>query len=376
MLQLVYSLTGNPTHAPVLDGQLDSFLAKLRLDVEDIIWEGTLRHAPGAVELYETFQDLAPSDRAQIFLSPEGFSALNAVQTNRSTASLQELASAFRTVLQDRQADYGIIDAESVVCGRASGRMRLGGTIKVDLESAACQKRDPTSPVFFGVFDPFTNHEMQIIARKLFNAFAEIERSAPTFARLIRNYTRKIYIRKNGVLSPSSEQVDTEIGAIRLRNVHLERYSHDHLVDDLIHESVHNFISTHEYVGFPFMTYGGRNDLAIRPVSPWSLRPIRILPLIHAAFVYFALLHYADGQLQRTLSDIQLRRFQQRRNSYASGFLLPGFISDHVREFADVDPRALYALDTMQDIVRDKHGVSPAPSSNVSGQTRVLEVVS
>jgi hypothetical protein len=84
-----------------------------------------------------------------------------------------------------------------------------------------------------------------------------------------------------------------------------------------------------------------------------------VLPFVHAAFVYFALLHYAHERLRGDLAPSERRRFQAARNRYTSGFLMPGRLSGHLDGLADVDIRALSALDTMQDIVVATHGIGP-----------------
>ncbi|MGH8079855.1 MAG: hypothetical protein ACREP7_04715 [Lysobacter sp.] len=356
MLQLIYTLTGDNAPPPILDNQIRSFLGKLTDSLDNIIWVGRLRGRPGATELFEAYGALSIEARATLLLSPEGYKAINALAYSASEehfAAANHLCRRFHTETADPHDTY---------------IHNLCGALNVDLGSAFCQRRDLTSPVFFGEFQPHSDEETINVLDKLSAAYTEINEVSPTLAKLIRNNTRTVLVRKNGDLTPASEQVDTELGGIRLRNVHRDEYTHGQLMDDLIHESVHNYLATFEYIQYPFLIHGGRNNPNTRPVSPWSMRPIRALPFVHAAFVYFAILHFALRRLQRDPTDPDIRTDAIcRRNRYASGFLMPGSLSAKVREAADADPRALQMLDWMQRIVasRFKPDSIVAPNTNV-----------
>ena len=169
---------------------------------------------------------------------------------------------------------------------------------------------------------------------------------------MIRNYTRTIFVRRNGTLLPSSEQDHVRLGAIGLRNVHLDSYTELQLADDLLHESIHNLLSTYEFMNFPFITFGGRKNGNARPVSPWSSRPIRVTPFIHAVLVYYTLLSFARLRLrEEDLPAAERVIYQRRRNRYVSGFLSPGRLTQCPEGFADVDSRTLAMIDVVQDIV-------------------------
>ncbi|QQP98414.1 hypothetical protein [Lysobacter enzymogenes] len=340
MLQLIYTLTGDDAHPPILDGQIKAFLGKLADRLENAIWLGRLRGRAGAVELYRRYCALDAQARASTLLSPQGYSAVNALSHSTSDENFEAATALFS------QAAGATDSVEDAWIHQAAG------TLNVDLGSGFCRRTDPTSPVFFGEFDPHSDAESALVLAKLSSAYLGIERASPTFAKLIRNNTRLVLVRKNAGLVPASEQVDTELGGIRLRNVHQDDYTHGQLMDDLIHESVHNYLATFEYIHYPFLIHGGSNDANARPVSPWSMRPIRALPFVHAAFVYFAILNFAQRRLRQGIDDPDERAEAVRcRNRYASGFLVPGSLSDKVREAADVDPRALQMLDWMQRLV-------------------------
>ncbi len=355
MLQLVYALTGDDAAPPILDGLVDQFVTKLRLSLEDILWEGSLRKYKSAHEFLDVYDALSEEKRAAFLLCPETYRFFSACRFRRDPDHLERLLRHCRKYLEldPRELLYSSATTDSPATGNSPVFLSLlDETTVIDGGSDACRRRDPTSPVFFRDYDPFPARDWATTVRKIEAAFREISEISPTFARLIKNYTRRIYVRKVGKLPPASEQVDTEIGAIRLRNVHLSSYDHDQLVDDLIHESVHNFLSSYEFVNFPFVKFGSQIDPNMRPVSPWSMRPIRILPFLHACFVYFTLFHYATRSLLlRKPGKRQKQALQRRRNRYVSGFLMPGRLRDHLGLSQEIDPRVLQCLDWLQEIV-------------------------
>lgn len=363
MRQIVYALTANDRPPPLVDRQIERFLDRMRDDVEDAIWDAHFRQLPIAAALYRAFEGLDDAARMRLFLSPEGFEAVWFSLRDGSEARLDALLA----LIDGRaEAPEASSPAETPIADASPMLIRLGGTITVDLGSEQGRRVDPTSPVFLMPWEPYAPDEAETVRAKLVRAFGEIEQAAPGFAHLIRNYTRVVYVRKAGDLAPSSEQVDTELGAIRLRNVHLDAYDHGQLVDDLIHESVHNFLGTYEYLEAPFIPLGSRPAPELRPVSPWSMRPIQLLPFLHAVFVYFALLSYARRRLTAGGIDAAERaRLLARRNRYASGFLMPGRLSEMARSLAPIDPRVAQAIDWMQANVRatcgPDLGAAPAP---------------
>jgi hypothetical protein len=345
MLQLIYCLTGDTAYPPILDGQIESYLNKLKQLMENAIWMGKIFGRQGAAPLFEAYNGLSSETQASLLLSPVGFEAVWALAHSVTEERLEILTRLCRNLVSRNKSD-GPKENSFI--------FTVDNLPEVDIGSDFCMERDSTSPVFFGEFQAFTPEEVASLKFKLASAIAEIKLTSPTFLRLIQNYTRTIYIRKNGTLSPASEQVDTQLGGIRLRNVHLDQYTHEQLMDDLIHESVHNFLATFELLNYPFVKFGGHNHANARPVSPWSWRPIRVLPFLHAAFVYFALLHYSILRLRRNdLTEEQRAEAFRRRNHCASGFLMPGRLSSKVKDAADADDRVLQMLDWMQETVAD-----------------------
>jgi hypothetical protein len=368
VLQIIYSLTAGGSCPPLIDNQVEHFVQKLKFQFEDLLWLTRLSSPETARAASAAYEALSARERYAFFLSPAVFSEMFRQQRAGKTPELRGLIELCvgESVLEastqgtgEARERWNPLFSKAVHAGGVAGNAYvaplLGGSVTVDLASPFCRRSDMTSPVFFGDFVPFTEEEKERVLSKLSAAFAEIEATAPIFARIIRNYTRVACVRKREGALPASEQVSDEIGAIRLLNVHHPDYSHEQLMDDLIHESVHNLLSTYEYLEHPFQIVGGESDGDARPVSPWSMRPIRVLPFLHAVFVYFAILHYTLKRMERgELSAEQQRLALKRRNRYASGFLMPGKLSDYVKPFSNVDPRTLHAMDQMQQIIRRK----------------------
>lgn len=357
MRQIVQALMGEANCPPILDRLVDRFVVRVRDDFEDLIWDASCQAIPCAEPLYSSFVELAPSAQCAFCLSPIVFAALGDAKASMSTEAFEKLLTVTRHLAQGTEPDSGPLAGASA---HVPNVFTIAQTIKVDIASPHCAGVDPSSPVFMRPLDPLTDEEGLLVKAKLDSAMAEIDATAPAFGRLIRNFTRRIFVRKIAGHPPASEQVDTELGAIRLRNVHSDLYSHDQLVDDLIHESTHNLLGTFEYLYFPFTPFGFGPEPTVRPVSPWSLRPIQALPFIHACFVYFALFHYAQIRLQSGLaSQEETRRLLKRQNHYASGFLMPGRTSDVVASLAMTDPRVVQAIDWLEQVIRNHAEFSP-----------------
>ena len=351
MRQIVYALTGSDKPPPVLDRLLERFVQRMRDELEDIIWNANFKGSTLAESLFQAYSLLSEIECVRLFLAPEFYDSLRYAhwQAN-SDKSLRKILKLLQISSNNNVLEQNIDNSIYL--------HKLGDTIEIDLGTEFGRRVDPSSPVFMSSFEPLTENETKLIIDKLHKAFKEIDVTAPAFSRLILNYTRTIFVRKVSGEVPASEQVDTELGAIRLRNVHIASYSHEQLVDDLIHESVHNFLGTFEYIEFPFIQYGHRTPTTIRPVSPWSMRPIQTLPFVHACFVYFAMFHYGEKRKHLMLeSSSDYQNISKRQNKYASGFLMPGKLSTYVSSLSAVDPRACQSIDWMEIIMKDKYQI-------------------
>lgn len=349
MLQIVYCLTGADHPPPILDRQLTTYVTKLRNELEDIIWELMLTGHPLASSLMETYKGLPDLLKIKFLLSPVGCEALLLTKASKSEQNVLNLNFSLSTATA---LPIHAVTSDWSSELPAPMEMTLGETITVDFGSAACRRVLPCSPVFHRPYENLTIDETNTVCKKLLGAFVEIEENCPSLSRLIRNYTRVIYIRKSGDLDPSSEQASNEIGGIRLRNPHLETYTQDQLVDDLVHESIHNFLATFEYLEAPFVRQEESFSSALRPVSPWSNRPLQLSSFIHAVFVYFGMYNYSKKKLQRSgHSPEEQRNLEDRINRHASGFLMPGQLSRYMSDLAEIDPPIATAINLMEKVV-------------------------
>ena len=326
------------------------------------MWLGKLNLSNDASILHETYESLSSEEKSIMFLSPEAYSYLCFLDRYMHITGY----------VPDRDLDFKKIteyckrikkDFNSTSTEISNNTFTVKNSLRVDIGSDFCKRTQKGSPILFGDFESFTNNEIQIIKDKLLKAYEDISNTCSTFEKLIRMYARTIFVRKRKNTLPASEQVDTEIGGIRLLNVHLDSYTHANLMDDLIHESTHNFLSTFETLNFPFNFKDGalysaeKHNENLRFVSPWSLNPIGSLAFVHAPFVYFALLHFSIKKLMsKSLTRDDRYSIISRRNKYVSGFLSPGSLSGKSSLDTTFDKRALMMIDLMQKIIIDKFG--------------------
>ena len=355
MRQVIYALTGGDTPPPILDSLLDQFLTTLRYDVEDLIWTANLHGHECGQKLFQTYSRMNDEQRIRLFLNPAGFERILEAHRRGTVERYEGLLTALNEALNDQPITFGFVAADQMKPLMHPATFRLGDTIIVDLGTEACQRLDISSPTLCRDFEPLTTQEYGAVKSKLEAAFTEIEKGSPSLARLIRNYTRVVYVRKADDTFSASEQVDNELGAIRFKNIHKDDFTHADVVDGLIHESTHNFLGSYEYVNFAFLRSDPGSVQTYRPVSPWSMRAIQAPPFVHAVFVYFVMMSYAERRLEEAdLGRDERASLLSRRNQYASGFLMPGRLSRYVSELVDVDPRALEAIDWMEEIVSSK----------------------
>lgn len=346
MLQIIATLTGRSV-APILDRMVLDYVSRLTNQVVDTLWLGKQQNINMCSKALELFGSLPESRRTRLLLSPVFYSRLHSAKFNPKTEVISLIIEEIsKMVDNDNGLDYLDFSPSSVI----------GDTITVDSFSIFARRIEASSPVFFSPGDPLTEQEHTCILKKLSGAIDGVDAASMVFGRLIRNYTRVIYVRKIPGESPASEQVDSEIGSIRLRNVQDLSYDPLHLEEDILHESVHNFLATYEILNFPFIVYGGSNNKkAARPVSPWSWRPIQALPFLHAVFVYFALWNLNLLRLEgKSDNNSDKEEIVSRLVYCASGFLVPGRLSQCIKTLADVDVRVTQAIDWMQDIVREQ----------------------
>jgi hypothetical protein len=367
VLDIIHILTGDDFPPPLLDSMVDLYVRELYFDFESTAWGAHYVDASRAADLVLAYQSLTEASRTQFLLSPCVYRAVCDFTTARSKETLDRV---LRFARDQRDICYGAVAADSndspiwspmgdccmAFDGEAIEREwqpKLDSLITVDFDSPNARSFDARSPSLSLPFEPFSEVERKLVLERLIAALGRIDDIAPTFGRLIRNYTRTLVLRKHEA-SPGlgSEHVTSTIGEVRLTNVNSEGVERGRLADALVHESVHNMLSTYEYIKSPFVLLADNKQYRVR--SPWTGNPIPVPSFCHAALVWFTLFNFAD----RELSDTGLTReerigVQRRRNACASGFLVSKRLSELVTNLCTFEPSTLDLIDDLQRIVQN-----------------------
>ena len=366
MFELIHLLTSDPTPPPLLDSMIDLYIAKRRFDLENVIWSTHYFSPPMARHLNQAYELLPDAARFSYLLSPSTYEAVHSFRHKplESCDLLISYAYDQLSVVQgvpangyksDKQEIWSPTGGEALI--RSSDgwtlkpAVRLDSLVVIDLDSPFA-RMIRQSPLMARPAEDFSDTERDQSIMKLQAAFEYVDRVAPTFGRLIRNYTRAARVRKCVAFKDvSSEHVTDTIGEIRLMNVHQDAYTIPKVAEALVHESVHNLLSTYEYLHGPFLLT--EDDRNYRPVSPWSGNPIPVGSFCHAVFVWFSLYNFALRELQQSgLSEEKKLEIQRRRNLYASGFMAPTPLSHYLRDLGLLNRQYLPTIDRIQDVVQ------------------------
>jgi hypothetical protein len=231
----------------------------------------------------------------------------------------------------------------------------VGNTIAVDFDSPLALRHEPRS----GVLNPqrleFTDTECSIVLTKLNMALNNIDQILPDYGALIRNFTRRIIVRKSVESSNkgphSSEQVPHQCGAIRILNPHLDTYTVTLLMETLLHESIHNFLTSWETINGDFVS--GNQDY--RPVSPWSGNPIPNPSFVHAIFVYYAC-HKLFSLIPSRVNicdEVDPDAAKLRLSTFATGFLVRAKVSDMLLLNEPLEASLRDTIDSFELKIRD-----------------------
>lgn len=371
MLDIIHLLTAEPSYPPSLDSMVDCYFQKRKFDFEQLAWYAHYVDPERARALIGLYEALPEQFRLHFLLSPAVYETVHR-SDKAASAAIDDLIHLSRSELAfangapaDGQADESEIwtamgDAvlrRSPEGWRREGAPMLDSLIVVDFESPQVRVMRPESPVMFRPAEDMVEAEQSAVIDKLSAAMDYIDRVAPTFGRLIRNYTRAIRVRKCERLGGfSSEHVTNTIGEIRVLNIHLSNYGVAKCAETLVHESVHNVLSTYEYLNHQLVFSGASKQF--RPLSPWSGNAIPVASFTHAAFVWFALFHFAQRELaQPGVTYEQRADIMRRRNYYAAGFIIPTPLSHCLKDLAVFSRETLPSIDALQQIVRSAvHG--------------------
>jgi len=211
----------------------------------------------------------------------------------------------------------------------------LAGVIAIDFDSPVALNYEPRSGILSQPRLNFTDTEKQAVAEKLNKSLALIDSVTPVYGFLIRNFVRRIIIRKSietikssdGRSVFSSEHAPQQPGALRLLNTHLPDLSADALMENLLHESIHNFLAAWESVNGLFV----KSTQKYRPISPWSGNSIPNSSFIHATFIYYMCYRMYMRHLETIRSDESRKAHICKRLAvFISGFMINHHSADQL----------------------------------------------
>jgi hypothetical protein len=233
----------------------------------------------------------------------------------------------------------------------------IGGVITVDFDSPLSRRNELRSGVLCHDRVEMTSQERDAVAEKLGKALAIIDTSVPAYGLLIRNFTRRIIVRKTPFAdsrpyAASSEHVPRQPGSIRISNPHLAAHSIYACAEQLLHESTHNFLAAFETAYGRFFA----SDEQYRPVSPWSGNPIPNSSLAHAIFIYYVCYQLFNGFAnRRDLMEDGARQIEERRRRFAVGFLIDQPLDSLFVAEADAAPDLRRSIQQVQTEIRALH---------------------
>jgi hypothetical protein len=369
MFDVINLLTGSDAYPPALDSMLSTYLAKAKMRFERVTWTaGNTFAIEDAGEVVTTYEALGDSARLRLLLSPfiyETMDRFAAIPTNETFRGILEAVRAERQIEQERIDDPSCDVVWSSIGDRSIKRVgsslqtffgeRLDAVVPLDFDSPQAVVVRPSSPLMYLPPEEFSVDERRTAVNKLQKAFAYVETVSPTFAHLIRNYTRAIRLRKSSAVEGfQAEHVTATIGEIRMLNVYKPEFSVERVAESLIHESVHNFLSTYEFLEGPFVLSLDRRQY--RPVSTWTGNPIPVASFAHAVFVWFTLFQFAMRELEQPgLTDVQRSEITARRNSYLSGFMAPMKLTDSLKGLGQYSSILFPSIDMMQRVAQDQY---------------------
>jgi hypothetical protein len=246
---------------------------------------------PRASVLRELVTDLPDELFFRLVITPEIFSVV-AGSSGRSPDELIEFLISSVAAERRRAGEAG---SEEVWTALGDARFgddrvapRLSGGPPVDADSpSALRLTEPRC----GPPLPWTDEGLGEMVGRLSVAFEALESVAPAARRLVRDLTRVVVVRREG-LHPDvfrSSSTNGVIGRTLLVNPALESVTTFDLADALVHESIHHALYMGE-LGSP-MVLDPIGCADVRPLSPWTGNPLTVHSYLHACFVWFGLLN-------------------------------------------------------------------------------------
>lgn len=193
-------------------------------------------------------------------------------------------------ILQDLDADtspfldFANAERERLLAPPRNTRLPQGAVLDADSPSARAR-----IPCVVEKFSPYAPAEVQDIHTRLRAAGHLLHQLCPEASALVAGFTKTVVIRRDPD-NPErwmSESTEGFLGRTVLCNPHLPTLSPLDLVEALVHESIHSWLSTVELFDPLLPDREAAQDLVL--VSPWTGNALDAQRFVHAALVWAGL---------------------------------------------------------------------------------------
>lgn len=196
-------------------------------------------------------------------------------------------------------------------------------------------------PFVVETFAPYSDAELASLVARLREAAALLRARCPAASALFRTFTATIVLRRDPDAPESylSESTEGYLGRIVLVNAHLPQADAAWLVESLVHEAVHSYLSTLEL--FEPLLPDRDAAAALVLISPWTGARLDAQRFVHAALVWYAVgaLWAGLGQPERARGPRAGWASSEMRENLA---LLRGYLSPEARAlFAAIAAQAI-----------------------------------
>ncbi|KXU93836.1 hypothetical protein AB839_15600 [Stenotrophomonas sp. DDT-1] len=379
----------------VMEGIMWARLRRMRTRLQEAL--GNAEHGVIARSIHAIYEALPADRQARVLLSSEfceSYMALDAARKQRPEAGADAMAWDAESA-RNLCAIHDLVQREKALLDLASGstpryllesrdwvvdspvgdqlarkdvqgrwtletRPMLGDCVAVDLHSKVARHHEPRSGVLSQPCIALDEAEQAVVLDKLSRALAGIDRAEPLYGLVIRNFVRRIVVRKSEESTPDvarrfgSEHVPRQPGSLRLLNIHHPELSVEACMESIMHESTHNFLAAWELANGFFVA----NDYQHRVVSPWSGNPIPNSSYIHAVFVYYVCHRLLKSHLAVADNiDAAARAHVHRRLAVcAAGFLIEQDLSSRLMSTQPLNADIGRMMDDMQADMKREYG--------------------
>ena len=380
--------------ASIMDGIAWARLHRMRVRMQDALQ--AREHDLFAQTIYELYQSLPAGRQARVLLSSEFcecYLALDAARKQKPEAGATTLE-ANHEISRAMAMLYDLVSRECALTHLASALpspylkncrqwtiyspigdcfaekdergqwhlrevTKVGDCIAVDLDSPVATNHEPRSGVLSQPCLPLSSQERDDVVAKIKRALELIDQAEPVYGMIIRNFVRRIVIRKSqeradtGPRHYGSEHVPRQPGSLRLLNIHQHELSVEACMESIMHESTHNFLAAWELANGFFVA----NDYKYRVVSPWSGNQIPNSSFIHAVFVYYICHRLLKSHLNTTddISEQARNHIHKRLAVCAAGFLIEQPLSGRIMTHRPLNHDIGTMIDEMQNDMKREY---------------------